>query len=262
MEMEITTIERRTAPQATSPLSTPHSRWLGEQVAILAEAFNEPLKPERIRVYVQDLADLSAEQLSFAFSRARRGLKFFPRIAEIRELAGANPERSDDAEARAAWDVLMDFVSRYVQSDVFGNYAPDQGCRSTPMPILSERILDTVRRSGSWRAFKCMTPSDFPFQQKRFFEEFKAWHAVNAVPVERLALRGEPRKALADGSAKAKPCATDPKPSVCESARPSASVLTEFPNPQQIHERREVLRQQVELLAKQRGGDLHGDKRE
>jgi hypothetical protein len=166
-------------------------------MAILAEAFAEPLTPARIRVYVQDLADLSPEQLAVGFARARRALKFFPRISEIRELAGAS---NDDAEARAAWDVLLSFVSCYVQSDVFGNYSPDQGCRTTPMPVLSQRILDTVRRTGSWRAFKCMTPSDFPFQQKRFFEEFKAWDAVNAVPVARLTLRGEPRGALAEGS--------------------------------------------------------------
>jgi hypothetical protein len=256
--METTAIEPSNEPKATWP-SSRNTAQLAEQLVILAEAFGESLTAPRLRIYVEDLEDLAPEQLSMACVRARRELKFFPRISEIRELAGASPESSDDAEARAAWDVLMNFVSRYVQSDVFGNYAPDQGCRSTPMPILSARILDTVRRSGSWRAFKCMTPSDFPFQQKRFFEEFKAWNAVNAVPVARLALPGKPIRALAEGSAKAKPCATDPKPSVCESARPSASVLKEFPNPQQIHERREVLRQQVELLAKQRDGDVHGD---
>jgi hypothetical protein len=204
-------------------------------MAILAEAYAEPLTPARIRVYVQDLADLSPEQLAVGFARARRGLKFFPRISEIRELAGATAEGNEDAEARAAWDVLMSFVSCYVQSDVFGNYSPDQGCRTTPMPVLSQRILDTVRRTGSWRAFKCMTFSDFPFQQKRFFEEFKAWDAVNAVPVVRLALPGKPRRALAERS-KTKPCATDPKPSIGESARPS---LGEFPNPPQTQERRE-----------------------
>jgi len=177
-------------------------------------------------------------------------------VEAVKDIGASN----DDAEACAAWDVLMSFVSRYVQSDVFGNYAPDQGFRAAPMPVLSERILDCVRRCGSWRQFKCMTPSNFPFQQKRFFEEFKAWHAVNAVPVERLALPGKPIRA--EGSATAKPCATDPKPSVCESARPSASALKEFPNPQQIHDRREFLRQQAELLTKQRGGDLQGDKRE
>jgi hypothetical protein len=240
----------------------PYSRWIGEQITILAEAFNEPLKEARFRVYVADLEDLTPEQLAVGFARARRELKFFPRISEIRDLAGASPESSDDAEARAAWDALMNFVSRYVQSDVFGNYAPDQGCRATPMPILSERILDSVRRSGAWRAYKCMTLSDFPFQQKRFFEEFKAWHAVNAVPVARLALPGKPIRALAEGSAKAKPCATDPRPSVGKGARASASVLREFPNPQQIHDRRDFLRQQVELLAKQRGGDEREDKRE
>jgi hypothetical protein len=245
-------IEPRNAPQTTSPPSTPHTRWVAEQLAILAEAFGEALTPVRIRLYVSDLADVAPEQLAVGFARARRELRFFPRISEIRDLAGAS---NDDAEARAAWDVLMDFVSRYVQSDVFGNYLPDQGCRSTPMPILSQRILDCVRRSGSWRAFKCMGPSDFPFQQKRFFEEFKAWDAVNAVPVERLALRGEPRRVLAAGSAKANPSATDPT-----DERRAASVLNEFPKPSQIHERREVLRQQVELLAKRRGGDLHGDK--
>jgi hypothetical protein len=42
---------------------------------------------ERKQVYVRELQDLTKEQLVWAFARVRREVKFFPKIAELRERA-------------------------------------------------------------------------------------------------------------------------------------------------------------------------------
>jgi hypothetical protein len=56
----------------------------------LAIALGEVVSPERLRIYAQDLVtDLSKEQLTAAFGRARRECKFFPKLAELREYARA-----------------------------------------------------------------------------------------------------------------------------------------------------------------------------
>jgi hypothetical protein len=51
---------------------------------------------------------------------------------------------------------------------------------------LGDRILDCVRRSGGWKTYKCATDEDFPFLQKRFFEEYQAWTAVERVDPSKL----------------------------------------------------------------------------
>src|SRR5437764_1167478 len=88
--------------------------WLTDQITILAEAFGEPMTAARLKVYAADLADLEHSQLELAFHCARRDLTFFPKIAELRKLAGADQVEQEDAEARKAWDVLTSFVRKYV----------------------------------------------------------------------------------------------------------------------------------------------------
>jgi|SRR5437899_13085160 len=157
--------------------------WIMEQITVLAEAFGEALTPERLRVYAHDFGDLDLESLRLAFTCARRELKFFPKIAEIRKLAGAGREQAQDAEARKAWDILASFVRKYVSNDVHGNYGPEHGWYPKSHPKLSDRILATVRRTGGWKLYACMTDGDFPFVQKRFFEDYEAWIAVESIEV-------------------------------------------------------------------------------
>lgn len=81
---------------------------------------------------------------------------------------------------------MTSFVSKWVQSDVEGRYVITRGVRSSEPSKLAQRILDTVRRTGGWRAYKCMTNDDFPFQQKRFLEEYEAWTAVEQIAPSKL----------------------------------------------------------------------------
>lgn len=74
-----------------------------DQLTILGEAFGQQLTDERMRVYCSDLADLTVEQVKLACGRARRELKFFPKIAELRELAGASGLLDGRPGVEQAW---------------------------------------------------------------------------------------------------------------------------------------------------------------
>jgi hypothetical protein len=97
-----------------------------------------------------------------------------------------------------------------------------------------------------------MTDGDFPFVQKRFFEEYAAWSAVEQVAVGKL-LTEMPQLQLVVkpmGLAKAEKV---PKPAGGQ------VVVKKIPEPlteAQIHDRREVLRQQAEFLRKTRATKL------
>ncbi len=62
--------------------------WINDQLTILAEAFGETLTEQRQEIYCGGLADIKQNQLEIAFRRARYELKWFPKLAELRELAG------------------------------------------------------------------------------------------------------------------------------------------------------------------------------
>jgi hypothetical protein len=65
--------------------------WISDELTILAEAFGEPLTEQRQEIYCAGLADIPKQQLHNGFRRARYELKWFPKLSELRELAGALP---------------------------------------------------------------------------------------------------------------------------------------------------------------------------
>jgi hypothetical protein len=183
-------------------LSTPETRraerlgWIVDQLSLTAVAKGQVFTPERLRINAEDLVDIPQEQLADAFNRARRELDYLPGVAEIRRLAGADEKTRLDAEARAAWDAVIKFVEMYVGCDAEGRYGPEHGTygawgpldeltgkprHPAQYPQLPQRILDVIRRTGGWIQYKRMTDQDMPFQQKRFFEEYTAWTAVELV---------------------------------------------------------------------------------
>jgi hypothetical protein len=107
-----------------------------QQLTILELVFNENLTPEMKRIYAHDLADLE-DSLAKAFDRARCELKFFPKIAELRELAGVSAavrEEHDDVEARAAYQLVIHSLERN---------GVDAGIKHLP-----ERVQYAVRQCG------------------------------------------------------------------------------------------------------------------
>jgi len=73
-----------------------HLDWINDQLTILAEAFGETLTEQRQEIYCGGLAKIPQNQLQIAFRRARYELKWFPKLAELRALAGALPDAPND----------------------------------------------------------------------------------------------------------------------------------------------------------------------
>jgi len=138
------------------------------------------------------------------------------------------------------------FVKKYVGNDVYGDYGPQHGWYPKQYPKLSDRILDTVRRTGGWKAYKCMTDDDFPFVQKRFFEEYTAWVAVGQVAPDKL-LTERPRLQLVAKAMDIPKMEVQPKP---VSQQATVKKIPEPITEAQIRDRREMLRQQAESWGK------------
>ncbi len=126
------------------------------------------------------------EEIDGALTRCARECRYPIRLPDILQRIQGQEIPQLEAEGRKAWDLVTSFVSKWVQSDVEGRYVITRGARSSEPSKLAQRILDTVRRTGGWRAYKCMTNDDFPFQQKRFVEEYEAWTAVEQIAPSKL----------------------------------------------------------------------------
>ncbi|MGA2632192.1 MAG: hypothetical protein ABSG54_18520 [Terriglobia bacterium] len=80
----------------------------------LAAAYNESLTPIRLEVYAMALADLTPDELSAGFNRAIRELKFWPRPAELRELAtGRAAATADNLLTDKAWMWVHDCITMF-----------------------------------------------------------------------------------------------------------------------------------------------------
>jgi hypothetical protein len=155
--------EQSSAQLTTSRPSTPRSRWIGEQLTILAEALGEPLTRSRLRLYAADLADLEQDVLASAFVRARQECRFFPKIAELRELAIASRADLEQVEANAAWEQVIDYCRN--------NWHPDLGHYGTAK--LPARCEYALRQCGGLAAVFNRTIVSEPFLRKRFDEHYR-----------------------------------------------------------------------------------------
>ena len=124
-----------------------------------------------------------------ALDRCVRECQYPIRLPDIMQRIPGNNVPQPEAEMRAAWDTLMQFANKYLGTSPHGYWHPDFGFwgpKPSPddvkypatYPILPDRILDTVRRTGGWEVYGRCDEKNFPFVQKRFFDEYQAWVAV------------------------------------------------------------------------------------
>jgi hypothetical protein len=188
------------------------------------------------------------EEIDGALTRCARECRYPIRLPDILQRIQGQEIPKLEAEGRKAWEIVISFASKWVQSDVEGDYVITRGARPSEPPKLAQRILDTVRRTGGWRAYKCMTNEDFPFQQKRFLEEYEAWTAVELIAPSKL-LAEMPRLQLVAKPMDPPRCAEPkaPQPAMPELKPKSLPVPL---NDAQLRDRREMLRQQIAALTK------------
>lgn len=159
---------------------------------------HRPQEPDTIAKMAMYLGQQATpEQVDAALDRCVRECRYPVRLPDITQRIIGMEVPVVEAEMRAAWDAVIRFVDKYVGCDPEGNYGPEYGWYgracvgydehgnlkySVPTyPKLPQRILDCVRRTGGWEQHKLMTIDDQPFLQKRFFEEYQAWTAVENV---------------------------------------------------------------------------------
>jgi len=148
---------------------------------------NRPDEPGALALMAEILCrSATDDQIAQAMMRCARECRYPVRLSDFLQRIPGQEIPKLEAEARKDWDVLIQFVGKYVDNDVHGNYGPEHGWYPKTFPKLSDRLLDTVRRTGGWRVYKLMDEESFPFQQKRFFEEYQAWTAVERIDSEHM----------------------------------------------------------------------------
>lgn len=122
---------------------------------MLGAAMGMAVDKAQLTAYWQFLSDLELPAFLRAVSDAGKGSKFFPRPAELRELAGAGPK----ADALIAWDAVRNAMrkcGRYVSVD-FG-------------PLVNA----VVRSMGGWLALDDMETAQLDVWGKKEFERVYA----------------------------------------------------------------------------------------
>jgi len=155
-------------------------------------------------------------------------------------------------EARAAWDAVIRYVGKWGR----WNCEYDRAYIEAGAPTLPARIADTVRRSGGWAVYLGLDPKSFPFQQKRFFEEYAAWTAVEreAVPLKQLVGEAQAMKLVADTSmpkAPEAPAADSTNKNLIYHKAPKAQEYVP-PSEEQLRDRRAVLKAQLARMHQER----------
>jgi hypothetical protein len=123
--------------------------------------------PQRLRIYAKDLAaDLTREQVQTAMVRARRELKWFPKISELREMAGVKAEDLRKVEAEAAWDYANKYLRKF-GVDLLPTFCNGKLCDPP------NRIDYALRRIGGLRGLNQITEQSRPFVFKDFCEAYQ-----------------------------------------------------------------------------------------
>jgi hypothetical protein len=148
----------------------------GLALAAMAENYDKSMSKAGMRLYFQAVSDLTIEQFEQATSIAVRELKWWPKPAEIREIAGKlKPSERDKKEmlaittandANEAWAKalkhIMDGKARYGGTGI-------------------DEIDHTIRLMGGWPRMSEVKTDEIPFREREFIEKYKTWSQVEQI---------------------------------------------------------------------------------
>jgi hypothetical protein len=166
--------------------------WILDQLTLLAEAFGESgekVSGQRLEIYVRALGDLPQTQLATGFSRALAELKFFPKVAELRDLACTGTKELRESGAQVAWHEVLNFLSKWgVDRRMHAVYgAPLKLGSRTEFAIRCVGGLDRINRAPD---------SEFGYLEHQFVEAWRSYDVAKALTFNELiaALDGEELK--------------------------------------------------------------------
>jgi hypothetical protein len=122
-----------------------------------------------MEIYARDLADVPRDRLSVAFQRARRERTFFPKVAELRNLAVSSSEDEKKVEANAAWKYVNEYLRKW-GVDLLPLFSG--GGKVATAPPLDARIDFALRRIGGLRALNQVDADKMPFMYRDFCEAY------------------------------------------------------------------------------------------
>jgi hypothetical protein len=214
--------------------------WLVEQVTILAEAMGEAMTPARLKIYAGDLSDLNRPQLEVAFARARRELRFFPKIAELRELAGVAAKDRHNVEGEAGWKWANDYLRKW-GVDLMPLWSNG---KRIDAPAIPPRIEYALRRIGGLSGLNQITADSRPFMFRDFCEAYNLAPIADSLApqlTDKFPISEGQVKQLSDGANELR----EIKPEVrMFPAKAVPQLLTD----EQLRQRREMLAQQAAAL--------------
>ena len=212
-----------------------HKAWIVDQVTLLGEAFGEFLTSERLRIYAEDLSDLGQDPLATGFIRARRESPFFPKIAELRKLAGADGKLQIQLEAEHAWQAVELDIARRGRD----------AC-----PIFDECTEYAIRAAGGMRAidriFKDPDVDTETFKKKDFVAAFANYEAAERLGLHELAA---PVRQLLTASTEDRPqlkLVSGSTPSTAPTWKPPAKPIPRPLSDDEVKTRRALLAKQAE----------------
>ncbi len=146
-----------------------------ELLALLSEAFNEPVSEARAAAYWLALDDLPLAEVESSVAEALRECKFYPRPAELRALAGAQP-------------VTPGWVNRQLSAGLSG--AP-----------VAPFVALFVERLGGWRGVEDRLPVErLPLVERLYPGIVAACRAREIpIPTEASVMLRPPRRSLTAG---------------------------------------------------------------
>lgn len=150
-------------------------------IAAVAVTFGAKTSIDMVAGYWMGLDDLPIEIVEAAFKQAIRACKFFPRVAEIRELASAD---TTETKAIEAWEQIVSLAKR--ASTLTGGEITD--------PVAAS----AVRAMGGMRRLGCeMSSADLMVWGKKEFERLYA--ELSGAQARREALPDVPDVGQLDG---------------------------------------------------------------
>ncbi len=172
---------------------------LAKWFAVFQEHYRQELSPELFEIYARALCDLSPGELERACLTLLRSSKFFPKVAEILEVA--KPSRSDQAtlEAERAWENYQRRIHTWWRDDE-GLERPlaSRGKLIYP-PALDAATDYAVRACGGRLAIEYCSLERFPFLRRDFLAAHVRFHqtdGLKALPARVADLAPELRESV------------------------------------------------------------------
>lgn len=148
-----------------------HDQPLDKLISDLADLFGVTLTPQQFAWYELALQDLPHQRVVQAMQHAMLSCKFFPKPAELRELAGVNEKLSSSEQAEIAWKAVLSAIRQVGEYDSVD---------------FSDRVINaTIRDLGGWIKVAGIESKDLHWLEQRFCRAYLANLKV-ALPPESL----------------------------------------------------------------------------